>query len=94
MLKVGGDPVDDEDMLVLLTLLTAGYFATVVWIVRGKRRARLGLVEALGDEVGLPADDQPPASAVGWPPGGRQFVSYVDEGFRALDAFLSEGYAA
>ena len=80
-------------MLVVLTLLTAGYFATVVWIVRGKRRARLDLA-AVVTEVDLPVDDQPPASAVGWPPGGRQFTTYVDEGFRALDAYLSEGYAA
>ena len=82
-------------MLVLLTLLTAGYFATVVWIVRGKRRARLDVEAAeqlAGDD--LPEDDRPPASAVGWPPGGRQFTTYVDEGFRALDAYLSDGYAA
>ena len=42
----------------------------------------------------LPADDQPPASAIGWPPVGTGFTSYVDEGFAALDAYLSEGYAA
>ena len=83
-------------MLVLLTLLTAGYFATVVWIVRAKRRARLDGLAAAEQVAGgdLPVDDRPPASAVGWPPGGRQFTSYVDEGFRALDAYLSEGYAA
>jgi hypothetical protein len=83
-------------MLVLLTLLTAGYFATVVWIVRGKRRAGLDGRAAAEATAGsdLPVDDRPPSSAVGWPPGGRQFTSYVDEGFRALDAYLSEGYAA
>ncbi len=83
-------------MLVLLTLLTAGYFATVVWIVRGKRQARRDGLAAAGQVAGgdLPVDDRPPASAVGWPPGGRQFTSYVDEGFQALDAYLSEGYAA
>ena len=80
-------------MLVLLTLLTAGYFATVVWIVRGKRRARAEHGVAT-EAVALPADDQPPASAVGWPPAGRQFTSYVDEGFAALDAYLAEGFAA
>ena len=82
-------------MLVLLTLLTAGYFATVVWIVRGKRQARRdgrAAEQVAGGD--LHVDDRPPASAVGWPPGGRQFTSYVDEGFRALDAYLSEGYAA
>jgi hypothetical protein len=31
---------------------------------------------------------------VGWPPGGSGFTSYVAEGFAALDAYLSEGYAA
>jgi hypothetical protein len=82
-------------MLVLLTLLTAGYFATVVWIVRGTRQARRdGRAAAQAAGGDLPVDDRPPASAVGWPPGGRQFTSYVDEGFRALDAYLSEGYAA
>ena len=82
-------------MLVLLTLLTAGYFATVVWIVRGKRQARRDGQAAEQVSGGdLPVDDRPPASAVGWPPGGRQFTSYVDEGFRALDEYLSEGYAA
>jgi hypothetical protein len=82
-------------MLVLLMLLTAGYFATVLWIARGKRQARLdsrAAEQLAGGE--LPVDDRPPASAVGWPPGGRQFTTYVDEGFRALDAYLSEGYAA
>lgn len=83
-------------MLALLTLLTVGYFALVVWIVRGKRRNRLAqAVEPdAAHAAALPVDDQPPASAVGWPPLGRQFTSYVDEGFRALDAYLSEGYAA
>ncbi len=80
-------------MLVLLALLTAAYFAAVVWVVRAKRRA--GSVDQPGaDGSELPADDQPPATAVGWPPGGRQFASYVDDGFRALDDFLSEGFTA
>ena len=62
-------------MLVLLTLLTAGYFATVVWIVRGSAEARRdgqAAEQVAGGD--LPVDDQPPASAVGWPPGGRQFT--------------------
>ena len=41
----------------------------------------------------LPAEDLPPATAVGWPPEGAAFRTYVDEGFAALDAYLSEGYA-
>ena len=41
--------------------------------------------------VQLPADDQPPASAVGWPPeAAAAFTTYVDDGFAALDAYLSE----
>jgi hypothetical protein len=82
-------------MLVLLTLLTVGYFALVVRVVRGKRRNRVQLGGETGEVLAaLPDDDQPPSSAVGWPPLGRQFTSYVDEGFAALDAYLSEGYAA
>jgi hypothetical protein len=67
----------------------------VIWIARGKRQARVdgrAAEQLAGGE--LPVDDRPPASAVGWPPGGRQFTTYVDEGFRALDASLSAGYAA
>jgi hypothetical protein len=79
-------------MLILLTLLTASYFAAVVWVRRGTRR-RQPAVEAV-EPVALPADDQPPSSAVGWPPGGSQFTAYVDQGFRALDAYLAEGFAA
>ncbi|MEO7980220.1 MAG: hypothetical protein ABI807_04955 [Sporichthyaceae bacterium] len=80
-------------MLVLLAILTGGYLAAVVWIVRAKRRS--GGVDLVGTEgADLPADDLPPAAAVGWPPGGRQFLTYVDEGYRALDAYLSEGFTA
>jgi len=42
----------------------------------------------------LPVDDRPPPTAVGWPPGGSGFASYVDDGFAAIDAWLSEGHAA
>lgn len=80
-------------MLFLLALLTATYFVVVGWVWRGKRRAgdtRSGPVVT----TALPAEDQPPSSAIGWPPGGASFSSYVDEGFAALDAYLSEGYAA
>ncbi len=85
-------------MLVLLALLTAGYFAAVVWVVRAKRLARVDVTGDAESRAGcvaeLPADDLPPATAVGWPPSGRQFTTYVDEGIRALDAFLSEGFTA
>jgi cbb3-type cytochrome oxidase subunit 3 len=70
-------------MLFLLFLLTALYFACVVWVLRAKRR-RAGAVVPC-----LPEDDQPPVSAVGWPPEGDQFTDYVDEGFAALDAYRS-----
>ncbi len=80
-------------MLVVLAILTGGYLAAVVWIVRAKRRA--GTAGQVGTGCAhLPADDQPPPAAVGWPPGGRQFLTYVDEGYRALDAYLSEGFTA
>ena len=80
-------------MLLVLTLVTAGYFAAVVWVRRGRRIA-LAAQAAAGLAAELPEDDRPPASAVGWPPGGSGFTAYLDEGFAALDAYLSEGYAA
>jgi hypothetical protein len=81
-------------MLILLSLLTASYFAAVVWVRRGKRRREVAVAVA-GRQlpIALPADDQPPSSAVGWPPGGSQFTVYVDQGFQALDAYLAEGFA-
>jgi hypothetical protein len=78
-------------MLILLTLLTAGYFAAVLWVRRGTRQRAAAAAGAV--VVELPADDQPPTSAVGWPPGGSQFTAYVDQGFQALDAYLAEGFA-
>ena len=81
-------------MLVLLTLLTAGYFAAVVWVVRGKRRTRAEELVTVVEVGDLPAEDQPPPSAKGWPPAGRHFSTYVDEGFAALDAYLAKGFAA
>jgi len=79
-------------MLIPLALLTVGFFAVVTWVLRGRKHRLAAAVTEV--PVMLPADDLPPASAVGWPPGGRQFTSYVDNGFAALDAYLSEGYAA
>ena len=81
-------------MLILLTLLTVSYFAAVLWVRRGtRRRAAAAAVAGSQLPVALPADDQPPSSAVGWPPGGSQFTAYVDQGFQALDAYLAEGFA-
>jgi hypothetical protein len=76
-------------MLILLTVLTAGYFAGVLWVLRTQRRQLPPMVP-----VALPDEDLPPASAVGWPPQGPRFTRYVDEGFAALDAYLEEGFAA
>ncbi|MGZ4591161.1 MAG: hypothetical protein ACXV4A_06230 [Actinomycetes bacterium] len=76
-------------MLLLLTVLTAGYFAGVLWVRWSRRR----LIAPLPLPA-LPAEDRPPASAVGWPPEGSRFTRYVDEGFAALDAYLEEGFAA
>ena len=79
-------------MLILLALLTTGYFAAVVWWWRSRKTAaEAGPTVPL---VELPLDDQPPVTAVGWPPGGSGFTAYVAEGVAALDAYLSEGYAA
>jgi hypothetical protein len=80
-------------MLILLTLLTASYFAAVLWVRCGARRRAAAAAITVAEPAALPADDQPPSSAVGWPPGGRQFTAYVDQGFRALDAYLAEGFA-
>lgn len=78
-------------MVLLLTFLTASYFTVVIWARRARRRTA-----PVADAVvaRLPAEDRPPASAVGWPPKGAGFTSYVDEGFAALDAYLQDGYAA
>ena len=73
-------------MLVLLVLLTASYFAVVLWVLRSKRRAAEAAVAAAPC---LPEDDQAPASAIGWPPEGTKLMPYVDEGFAALDAYLA-----
>jgi hypothetical protein len=91
--KVRRGPADGEDVLFPLALLTAAYFAAVVWVRRSSRRIEAGP----GTEppvADLPVEDQPPPTAVGWPPGGSSFASYVDDGFAAMDAWLSEGHAA
>ena len=82
-------------MVILLALLTVSYFAAVLWVRRGakQRAAAAAVAVAVVQLVALPADDQPPSSAVGWPPGGSQFTAYVDQGFQALDAYLAEGFA-
>lgn len=56
----------------------------------GKLAAALAAAEPLPP---LPADDLPPETAVGWPPEGSGFPTYVEEGFAALDAYLSGGFA-
>jgi hypothetical protein len=91
-LKVRPQPVDENDVLTLLTLLTAGYFAGVVWL---RRDARLGSAQraSVTDLTGLPDEDRPPLGAVGWPPGGTALGGYIDGGLAALDAYLSEGSA-
>jgi hypothetical protein len=72
-------------MLVLLVLMTASYFAAVLWVLRSKRRR----AESAALAPCLPDDDLAPASAVGWPPEGTRFTAYVDEGCAALDAYLA-----
>ena len=80
-------------MLFLLLLLTVAYFAVVLWVARTRRSGPLATGTGLATVADLPEDDQPPVTAVGWPPGGSGFTTYVDEGFDALDAYLSEGAA-
>jgi hypothetical protein len=75
--------------MALLSLVTVAFFVAVLRL----RRARRVLEATLADLPMLPAEDLPPATAVGWPPEGAAFRTYVDEGFAALDAYLSEGYA-
>lgn len=81
-------------MLSLLTLVTLAYIAVVV-VVRRVRRAGAAAMaaEAAPELTGLPPEDQPPESAVGWPPTGSRFESYVGDGIAELDAFLEDGYA-
>lgn len=87
-------------MLFLLTVLTAGYFAAVLWVRRSMRR--LADESGRGGGIGdggtvadlLPEPDRPPSTAKGWPPSGQRFDSYVDDGFAALDAYLQKGFAA
>jgi hypothetical protein len=78
-------------MVLLLTFLTASYFTVVIW-VRRARRTTAPVADAV--VARLPVEDRPPPSAIGWPPRGARFTSYVDEGFAALDAYLQDGYAA
>ena len=82
-MKSRDQPADILNMVVLLSLLTLSYFAFVAWLLRAKRRA-VGTVAPC-----LPDEDQAPASAIGWPPEGARLMSYVDEGFSALDAYLA-----
>jgi hypothetical protein len=80
-------------MLFLLMLLTAGYFAGVYWLRSAKRRASTAPAAAVSRPA-LPADDLPPAAAVGWPPAGARLSAYLDEGYAAIESFLSEDHRA
>jgi hypothetical protein len=75
-------------MLLLQTVLTVAYLAVVgrVWML--KRRGG-----QLAGAAVLPVADQAPETAVGLPPAGEEFVTYVDEGIAALGDYLSEGFA-
>ena len=79
---------DEKDMLLLQTVLTVAYVAVVgrVWLL--KRRGG-----ALPATAVLPIADQAPETAVGLPPAGEEFVTYVDDGIAALGDYLSEGFA-
>ena len=79
---------DEKSMLLLQTLLTVAYVAVVgrVWLLKRRGAATPG-------PAALPIADQPPETAVGLPPAGEEFVTYVDDGMAALDDYLSEGFA-
>lgn len=78
-------------MLFLLGFLCTAYVVVVVALRRERRSARDAAVAAALPT--LPADDQPPTAAVGWPPEGLDLPVYVADGFAAIDAYLSEGFA-
>jgi hypothetical protein len=81
-------------MVLLLACLCAGYIGVVIVVRRGIRAGKLAAAAAAAVPLpALPADDLPPAGAVGWPPEGAGFPTYVEEGFAALDAYLSGGFA-
>jgi hypothetical protein len=82
------DLADEKSMLLLQTVLTVAYVAVVgrVWLL--KRRGSLLPASAV-----LPIADQAPETAVGLPPAGEEFVTYVDDGIAALGDYLSEGFA-
>ena len=75
-------------MLLLQTLLTVAYVAVVgrVWLLKRRGAGLPGL-------AALPVADQAPETAVGLPPAGEEFVTYVDDGIAALGDYLSEGFA-
>ena len=79
-------------MLLLLTLLTVGYFVVVLRIRRNKRVAESARSVDPGT-LQLPEADRPPVTDAGWPAEGKDLTAYVDHGFAALDAYLSEGSA-
>jgi len=78
-------------MLFLLGFLCTAYVVVVV-ALRRERRAGRAAVSAAARPT-LPADDQPPPAAVDWPPEGPDLPLYVADGFAAIDAYLSEGFA-
>ena len=79
-------------MLLLLTILTLGYFAGVFWLRRSSKRSSVAPAGAVSCPA-LPEEDLPPAAAVGWPPQGGRLPAYLDGGFAALDVYLSEDHA-
>jgi hypothetical protein len=92
LLKEARDPADRKGMLFLLMLVTVGYFAGL-YALRRKSKSSTTPAAAVTPPA-LPAEDQPPAAAVGWPPGGSRLPAYLDDGFAALDAYLSEDHRA
>ena len=79
-------------MVLALSALCAAYIGVVI-VVRRSARARRAVAAQLAELPPLPDEDLPPPTAVGWPPDGDRLPAYVEEGFAALDVYLSEGFA-
>jgi hypothetical protein len=79
-------------MVLALSALCAAYIGVVIFVRRSTRAGRAAAAQP-ADLPPLPDEDLPPLTAVGWPPDGDGLPAYVEVGFAALDAYLSEGFA-
>jgi hypothetical protein len=78
--------------LMLLSLMSAGYFLGTVWLHSAPPLVTEAPNAAMTSPL-LPEDDQPPAGDLGWPADGSALQSYLDDGYAALDTYLSEDHS-